>query len=146
MRSRSDYKQLVSQLGLVERDGVLRCKGRLCIADLEKEARQPIILPKEHWLTEVILRECHQKVHHRGLRTTLAKLRSRSWVPRGRQVVKKVIGSCVVCKKHGGKSYGAAVEADLPDFRVQQSSPFSNCLLKKVVKWLRYILHCSHAV
>ena len=84
MRSRSDYKQLISQLGLVERDGMLRSKGRLCNADLEKEVRQPIILPKEHWLTEIIIWECHQKGYHCGLRTTLAKLRSRSWVPRSR--------------------------------------------------------------
>ena len=46
LRSRSDYQQLVSQLGLVERDGLVRCNGRLCNSDFKNEAREPIILPK----------------------------------------------------------------------------------------------------
>ena len=40
-KSRSDYHQLVSQLGIVERDGVLKCKGRRSKADLEIEAMGP---------------------------------------------------------------------------------------------------------
>ena len=90
LKSRNDYQQLVSQLGIVERDGLLRCKGRLSDADLEIEAREPIILPKKHYLTELIIRNCHNRVHHCGLRATLAELRSRFWVPRGRQGVKRV--------------------------------------------------------
>ena len=43
LKSRSDYLQL----GIVERDGVLRCKGRLSNADLEIEARELMILPIE---------------------------------------------------------------------------------------------------
>ena len=125
LKSRSDYQQLVSQLGIVERDGVLKCKGRFSNAELEIEAREPMILPREHYLTELIIRDCHNRVHHCGLRATLAELRSRFWVPRGRQVVKRVVGSCVVCKKHNGKAYGAPAQADLPEFRVQQSPPFS---------------------
>ena len=125
LKSRSDYQQLVSQLGIVERNGVLRCKGRLSDADLEIEAREPMILPKEHYLTELIIRDSHNRIHHCGLRATLAELRSRFWVPKGRQVVKRVIGSCLVCKKHNGKAYGTPAQADLPEFRVQQSPPFS---------------------
>ena len=123
MKSRSDYQQLVSQLGIVERDGVLKC--RVGDADLEIEAREPMILPKEHYLTELIIGDCHNRVHHCGLRATLAELRCRFWVPRGRQVVKRVIGSCLVCKKHNGKAYGTPAQADLPELRVQQSPPFS---------------------
>jgi hypothetical protein len=46
------------------------------------------------------------------------------WVPRGRQAVKRGIGT-VVCKKHNGKARGTPAQADLPKFRVQQSPPFS---------------------
>ena len=65
----SDYQQLVSQLGIVERDGVLKCKGRLSNADLEIEAREPMILPREHYLTELIIRDYHNRVHHCGLKS-----------------------------------------------------------------------------
>ena len=34
---------------MVERDGVLKCKGKLSNADLEIEAREPMTLPKEHY-------------------------------------------------------------------------------------------------
>ena len=99
--------------------------GRLENSDLSEDARKPIILPKEHGLTKLIVEQCHRKVLHSGLRATLAELRARFWVPKGRQVVKKIIRSCVTCKKSEGKSYSAAEEAALPDFRVQESPPFS---------------------
>jgi hypothetical protein len=79
-------------------------QGRLSNSDLEEAAREPIILPKEHWLTELIISACHKRVHHCGLRATLAELRGKYCVPRGRQIVKKVIGKCVACKRHGGKA------------------------------------------
>ena len=94
LKLRSDYQQLVRQLGIVEKEGILRCTGRLGNADLQQEAREPIVLPKDHWLTERIIMSCHQRVHHCGLRVTLAELRCRFWLSRGRQVVKKVIGKC----------------------------------------------------
>jgi hypothetical protein len=103
LRNKKDFQHVVKQLGLVDRDGILKCKGRLSNSDLEEAAREPIILPKEHWLTELIISACHKRVHHCGLRATLAELRGKYWVPRGRQIVKKVIGKCVVCKRHGGK-------------------------------------------
>ena len=101
LRNKKDFQHLIKQLGLVDRDGILKCKGRLSNSDLEEAAREPIILPKEHWLTELIISACHKRVHHCGLRATLAELRGKYWVPRGRQIVKKVIGNCVVCKGHG---------------------------------------------
>lgn len=84
LKSRSDYQQLVLQLGLVEKDGVLRCKGMPGNADLGLEAKDPVILPTEHWLTPLIIRTSHQRAHQCGLRATLTELRSRFWVPRGR--------------------------------------------------------------
>ena len=46
-------------------------------------------------------------------------------MPRGRQVVKKVISRCVVYKKHVDKPYTAPAERNLPDFRARESPPFS---------------------
>ena len=62
---------------------------------------------------------------HSGLRATLAELRSRYWVPKGRQMVKKIIHGCLVCKRLLSKAYGNPPAADLPEFRVKQSVPFS---------------------
>ena len=38
-------------------------------------------------------------------RATLGELRSRFWVPWGRQVVKKVLRECVTCKKEHGRPF-----------------------------------------
>lgn len=46
-------------------------------------------------------------------------------MPTGRQVVKKIISKCVVCKRHLGKAYDVPVVAYLPDFRVNQTPPFA---------------------
>jgi hypothetical protein len=72
LKETTDYANLVKQLGLVEREGVLRCSSRLGNSSLAVEAREPIILPKDRWLTVLIVRACHQRVHHCGLRATLA--------------------------------------------------------------------------
>ena len=99
LRQQSNYQQLVRELKLVEINEILLCHGRLGSSDLSDEARNPIILPKEHGLTKLIVEQCHRKFLHSGLRATSAELRARFWVPKGRQVVKKIIRSCVTCKK-----------------------------------------------
>ena len=101
-----NYKQLVGTFGLSgDCNGVLRCKGRLEYSDLPHDAKEPIILPKDHRLTYPQIQQCHKRVLHSGVRGTLAELRSRIWVPKGRQVVKKVLSQCIVCKKLEGTSF-----------------------------------------
>ena len=55
----------------------------------------------------------------------LAELRSRFWVPKGRQIVKKILNQCVTCKRLIGKSYKEPATAALPEFRVTKAPPFS---------------------
>ena len=54
----------------------MRCVGRLVNSDLDFDARRPIILPRKHHLTKLIIQYCHESVHHSGVRATLAQLRS----------------------------------------------------------------------
>ena len=44
---------------------------------------------------------------------------------KGRQLVKRIVGKCVTCKRLEGKSYSEAPVSDLPGFRVRQAAPFS---------------------
>ena len=121
-----NYKQLVGKFGLSEDcNGVLRCKGRLEYSDLPPDAKEPIILPKDHRLTYLQIQQCHKRVLHSGVRGTLAELRSRFWVPKGRQVVKKVLSQCVVCKKFEGTPFAQPPVSSLPEFRVRPAPPFS---------------------
>lgn len=125
LKGQPNFNQLVKRFDLIDCDGVLRCQGRLCHSDLDYEAIRPVILPKNHRLTELIVRECHSKVHHSGVRDTLAEVRSRFWIPKGRQLVKKILNKCVVCRRWEGKACSAPAPASLPAFRVRQAEPFS---------------------
>ena len=98
LKRQGNFTNLENMLGIKTIDGVLRCVGRLENSDLEIEAQKPIILPKDHAYTTKKIEGCHERVLHDGVRETLAELRSRFWVPKGRQSVKKVPSKCVVCK------------------------------------------------
>ena len=52
--------------------GILRCKGRLANASILVEAKFPIILDKEHAITHLIVKQCHEKSRHSGIYNTLA--------------------------------------------------------------------------
>lgn len=92
---------------------------------MPQEAKESIILPKDHHLTYLQIQQCHKRVLHSGVRGTLAELCSRFWVPKGRQLVKKVLSQCVVCKKLEGTSLAQPSVSSLPEFRVRPSPPFS---------------------
>ena len=114
LRQQKTYGQLQRQLQIYENEGILRCKGRLAESDLPEEAKNPIVLPRDNRLTDMVIRKSHERVHHSGTRATLAVERSKYWIPKGRQKVKAVIGKCVVCKKMESMPYKAPEQPDLP--------------------------------
>ena len=121
-----EFGNIKVQLGLESEDGVLVCKGRLGESDLDYRAKYPVILPKGNPFTNLVMIDCHSRVYHNKVRSTLAELRSRFWVPQGRQQVKKVISSCQICRKYEGKLFTPPPTAELPKFRVREVKPFAN--------------------
>ena len=72
-------------------NGILRANGRLKYADdLPFDARHPILLPKHHPLTELIIKSEHQKLGHgTGVEHLLRELRTRFWIPKGRKAIRR---------------------------------------------------------
>ncbi|XP_035227073.1 uncharacterized protein LOC118199346 [Stegodyphus dumicola] len=103
--------------------GILRVRGRLEQAELIDDEKHPIILPKTKF-TELVIFSEHIKVFHSGVMATLSKVRNKFWIPKGRQVVKKVINTCLVCKKFAVKP-AKQLTGQLPRDRVVQSNPFT---------------------
>ena len=57
--------------------GVIRCEGRLKYADyLPYSAKYPIILPKDCWVTTLIVKHFHKKLGHDGVNQVLAAISS----------------------------------------------------------------------
>ena len=94
MKQQENFEQLKVTFGLIKKRGITKCVGRLSNLDLGIEAQKPMILPHHYKLTEMIIIECHARIHHGGVRT-LTKLISRFWLPKGRQTIKK--GFTEVC-------------------------------------------------
>ena len=72
------------------------------------------------------MKHCHEKVSDNGTKEALtAELRSKFWIIRGRQFVRKVIHKCVLCRRHDAKSYRPPDPPALPPYRVTEDYPFS---------------------
>ena len=111
----------------MDETGVWRCGGRLTNADMPQLSKHPILLEITHPFTTLIVKDCHEKVMHNGVRETLSELRSRYWIVRGRSFIRRVLHECFVCKKMQGQHYVIPPSPPLPEFRVQQAQPFSSC-------------------
>ena len=105
--------------------GLWRCGGRLNHSEIQDLAKFTIFLEKNHHLTHLIVKDCHKRVKHSDVGDTLMELRSRCWVVQGRQLVKKILYGCVICRRFGGTPYRAPPPPPLPWFRMKEAPPFS---------------------
>ncbi|XP_043496357.1 uncharacterized protein LOC122520328 [Polistes fuscatus] len=63
----------------VDNLGILRVGGRLARSNLPYEQRHPALLPKDHTITNAIIREKHHQIGHGGTQATLNALRESFW-------------------------------------------------------------------
>ncbi|GFY72104.1 integrase catalytic domain-containing protein [Trichonephila inaurata madagascariensis] len=63
---------------------------------------------------------------HVGTTSTLEQVRSSYWIPKGRQLVKKVIRNCFICRKYLVKPIDQ-LTSPLPSDRINQTPAFSVC-------------------
>ena len=77
-------------------DGLLRSNTRLSYAEnLPDRVRYPIILPKKHPVTKLIIKYHHEKEGHQvGLNYTMNHLRERYIIVHARETVKRIIREC----------------------------------------------------
>ena len=126
LRQNTKFRLWRRQFGLFEdKQGVLRCGGRLSNAGIPCETANPIFLEKRSYLTHLIVKDCHERMKHGGVSSTLAELRSKYWVVQGRQLTKQVIYHCILCRRFQGKSYKAPPPPPLPLMRVDEKPPFT---------------------
>jgi len=108
-------------------DGLLHVGGRLRRSNLDQATIHPILIPKNHHLSFVIITYCHIKTGHGGRGYTLNEVRqSGFWIVNGNSAVRKVIFNCVTCRLLRGKT-GEQKMSDLPADRMLSLPPFSYC-------------------
>lgn len=121
-----ESKKAKESLGIFQDEiGVLRCKGRIQNSSLPYSTKFPILLPRKHHYTKLVILHCHKTVKHNGIRETLTELRMNYWIVKGRQAVKGHLSRCGICQKLSGKAYQGQPTPPLPDFRVADDPAFS---------------------
>ena len=115
--------RLIPLKPFLDKQGILRVGGRLIHSELPPEQRHQILLPSNHCLTRLIIREEHERLKHAGIQATLYSVRELFWPLDGKNVTRKIIYQCVRCfrLKPRGVDY---VMGDLPQARVSYSRPF----------------------
>ena len=125
--SNKKLQVLSSHLGTyTDEKGLIRCYGCSLNSNLPSETIHAILLPRDHCITNLIIKDCHERVMHNGTKETVLQLRSHFWVIKGCQLVKKLIRKCVTCKKIQGQSYASPATGQLPEFRVREEHAFSS--------------------
>ncbi len=116
-------------------DGLLRVGGRLKRSDFPLDRKHPILLPKNHRISDIILLHYHQLTGHQGRHVTHGALRDAGYhILGGRQKIRSLLSQCVLCRRHR-----AACEqpymSDLPRDRMETSAPFTNIGLDVFGPW-----------
>lgn len=126
-RKKSLKKSTLYQLDpYVDDAGILRVGGRLRQTNLSFNEKHPVLLPKGHHVSMLILRYYHEQVHHQGRQITHEALRNAGyWLVGGHGAVASVIGSCFTCRRLRRPMLEQKM-ADLPPDRAEIGPPFIN--------------------
>jgi hypothetical protein len=105
-------------------DGLIKVGGRLRNSrSISAYKKFPILLPKGHFVTTLIIRHAHECQLHAGHQGTLAYIRQKYWPIAGRDAVRQVIHRCIRCFKTNPTTFNQ-IMGDLPSDRVTQNRPF----------------------
>ncbi|KAJ8395856.1 hypothetical protein AAFF_G00027390 [Aldrovandia affinis] len=107
---------------VVDDHGILRVGGWISKMAMPMELKNPIILPKDYYISKLILRHIHQQVSHSERSHMLSKLQQRFWLPCANSSARKIIRSCVFCRRLQAK-VGEQKMSGLPEDRVSPDLP-----------------------
>ena len=126
LSQQGDYSTLKKQLGVFcDEKGVWRCGGRLQNADIPYAARHPILLPRSHHFTSLVVLDAHIRVCHNGVKETLTEVRSRYRVIKGRSLTRSLVHRCTTCRRYEGAPFRGPPPPPLPEFRVKEDPAFT---------------------
>ncbi|KFD49212.1 hypothetical protein M514_09934 [Trichuris suis] len=101
----------------LDSEGLIRVRGRLQLTTLSYASKYPVVLPRHHDVVNLLIMQCRERQVHMGIEHTLAILRQKVWILRGRSSVKRVLRECLICKRYQAKRLQQKM-ANLPAERV----------------------------
>ena len=95
-----DIPNIVQQLNVfMDNHGILRVRSKVSKLKNDNFVNFPMLLHKKSRLTQLIIMDMHCKFCHAGVYSLLSEMRKGFWIPHYFSVVKKVLKSCVICRR-----------------------------------------------
>lgn len=115
--------QLLTLSPYLDDDGLLRVGGRIDQAAVQLDKKHPYILPSDSHLSKLIIWDAHYRTLHGGPQIMLNYLRSKYWIIKAREKVKKIYRECVTCVRYSRQNNNQFM-GDLPKVRLTPDKPF----------------------
>lgn len=109
----------------LDTDGIIKVGGRLRNSNLSPSQKHPILLPKKHHITKLLVLYFHQIHLHGGPQLTLCCIRQKFWIPSGREVVRRILAKCLTCFRLRSEC-NKQIMGDLPASRFNAGRAFLN--------------------
>ena len=110
----------------IDEHGLLRVGGRLKLSNFPPDVAHPIILPRAHRVTAMIIGHYHAAVSHQGRVMTLGAIREAGFhIQYASKTIKSFLKDCIMCRRLRGKTQNQ-IMADLPADRLSTLAPFSH--------------------
>lgn len=117
--------RLASLNPIIDENGLLRVGGRLQKANIAFSQKCPILLPSRNHVTDLIIREIHERNFHAGIQSTLYAIRHRYRLLDGKNQIRKIVRRCVRCIRFKASPVDYKM-GNLPQSRVNQTTAFYN--------------------
>ena len=96
--------------------------GQLQKSSIRARAKHPAIFPKNHHISDLIVRHHHQISGHPGIEHTLSLVRESYWIIKARITLRRALATCFDCRKRQAP-VGQQKMASLPEDRVNPYEP-----------------------
>ena len=84
-------------------DGVICVGGCLHNSPIKLDAKHPVIHPKDHHISGLIIRHYHMMSGHSGVEHTLSLI-LKYWITQGRATIRHMLSSCFDCRGRQARS------------------------------------------
>ncbi|GFY49205.1 integrase catalytic domain-containing protein [Trichonephila inaurata madagascariensis] len=111
----------------IDEHGLVRVGGRLQNSQLRFNSKHPIILPSQHTVSELLIKEQHIAHLHAGPTLLAHVLRQSHWIVGSRKLINKCIRKCLKCNKFKISTTTPQLMGNLPKHRVTLERPFFSC-------------------
>jgi len=107
-------------------DEFLRVGGRLKHSTMSEEKKHPILIPRHHVFTRLLIDSEHFKYLHAGSSLLLATLTRKYWIVSARDAIRHRIKKCITCTRHAARTQHQLM-GNLPAYQITPVRPFVRC-------------------